>query len=79
MPALLRGAEVRQAYTKMGLSRRKFAELVEIEPRTLTNITTDGPSQTRCSEATAHRIAYALGWTYDQVVKESDVAQAGAA
>lgn len=69
------GADIRRAYEDAGLSRRAFAALADVPPKTLTNITSGGP----CSRNAAARIAHALnearaarglsaGWTPEHVL-----------
>lgn len=55
---------IRQAYTDMGLTRRRFAERVDLSPQAVTNIV-NGAGM---SEATANRIAATLGWTREEVI-----------
>lgn len=56
---------IRQAYTAMGLTRRMFAERVGLTPQAVTNIV----NGVTISEAAAIRIATALGWTADDVLR----------
>lgn len=57
---------IRQAYEDMGLTRKMFAERVELSPQTVTNIVANGAGM---SVATANRIAAVLGWTRDEVLR----------
>ena len=56
---------IRQAYTDMGLTRQMFAERVDLDPQTVTNIV-NGAGM---SDATVNRIAAVLGWTRDEVLR----------
>lgn len=56
---------IRQAYTDMGLTRQMFAERVELAPQAVTNIV-NGAGM---SEAAVNRLAAALGWTRDEVLR----------
>lgn len=67
----LRGAAIREAYGRMGLTRSAFAEKAGVTPRTLTNVTTVSGRPGPCSLATAARIAQALGWTLEEVLDDA--------
>lgn len=68
MPNVVNGPAIRRAYEDMGLSREKFAELVELEPKTITNAT--APKGGVLSRPAAARIAKVIGWEIGDVVVE---------
>jgi plasmid maintenance system antidote protein VapI len=57
---------IRRAYTDMGLTRKRFAQRVDLSPQTVTNIVNGTVGM---SDATINRIAEALGWTRDDVLR----------
>lgn len=57
---------IREAYTAMGLTRRMFAERVDLDPQTVTNIVC---GYTGMSDATVNRIAAVLGWSRHEVLR----------
>lgn len=66
----LKGSVIRDAYADMGLSRSEFAELCQVPPKTLTNITAPDPNRT--SRRTAARIALALGREVDELIESKN-------